>query len=154
MNTGRVYKIYNTADMNKIYVGSSKQTLTKRLAEHKSCAKLGRTSKIYNYIREKNYENFRIVLLEEMKYNDKSQLREREDFYINQLKPELNTNNAVLNLEKAKQAHKIAIGNYQKTEKGKKVNIEKRVRHQQKKKQLATLEKQGEEVQQVEQKTQ
>ena len=112
---GRVYKIYNTADPNKIYVGSTKETLTRRLQKHKANAKSGRTSRFCNYLRQHNYENFRIVLLEEVKYEHSSQLREREDRYIIDLHPELNMHNAILNHEKVKQCN----NRYNNSDKGK-----------------------------------
>lgn len=49
---GRVYKIYSTAAPEKIYIGSTYQTLEKRLYAHKAAFASGRDHKFYQFVRE------------------------------------------------------------------------------------------------------
>lgn len=95
IKTGFVYKCYHKDNPNLFYIGSTSQTLTKRLQQHRDQARKETCkSKWFKYMKEKNYDDFRIVLIEEMKHQHSSQLREREDYHIRQLKPQLNERNA------------------------------------------------------------
>ncbi len=66
------------------YIGSSCMPLRKRKWNHKSHAKSGRNSKVYQYIREIGLENFRIVQIEEHPCANKTELRMREQHFIEQ----------------------------------------------------------------------
>jgi group I intron endonuclease len=97
---GKIYKLIN--DLNdKIYIGSSTyQYLSTRLRCHKNSSKNEtgrRDSKLYKYIREKGIEHFQIELIEEYTCETKQQLCEREQYWIEQLKPELNMFRAIAN---------------------------------------------------------
>ena len=70
-----VYKISNT-DNDKLYIGSTKNDLTKRLCQHKCCCKIGK-SKLYQAMREIGTEKFNIELLVEC-----DELRKREQMFI------------------------------------------------------------------------
>ena len=80
MEISRVYKIVNNID-NLIYVGSTTLKLNKRMGRHNQAAKI-RTSKLYNHMRNKGFENFKIVLIKEYKDISKERLRRKENKYI------------------------------------------------------------------------
>jgi len=100
MENAKVYKITN--DINdKIYIGSStNQYLSTRMSNHRQLCKdlSGRRNTIlYNYMREIGIEHFCIELIEKNQCENKKQLREREQIYIDLLKPELNMFRAIEN---------------------------------------------------------
>lgn len=86
----KIYKIVN--DINgEIYIGSTANTLSKRMCCHKYYAtKLGKTSKIYSFIRELGVSHFRIVLIEAFQCSNRDELRRKEQQYIDELNPSLN----------------------------------------------------------------
>ncbi len=66
-----IYKITNTRD-NKIYIGQTKQSLSKRLSDHKNHAFNSKrpndiNCKLYQVMREEGINHFTIELLEEVK---------------------------------------------------------------------------------------
>jgi predicted GIY-YIG superfamily endonuclease len=88
---GLIYKI-TSKNSNKLYIGSTTQTLQKRLYEHR-----------HNYIRylkwntkyTSSYEilkcNFcKIELLEEIEFTDKRELLDLENYYVNNTKNVVN----------------------------------------------------------------
>lgn len=86
---GFIYKIVNTKTPD-FYIGSTIQELKNRFKTHKSNAKLGKTEKLYDFMRFHGLEFFSIELLEEFEVNSKSDLGIKEkEYYIN-LKPTLN----------------------------------------------------------------
>lgn len=99
---GRIYRIHHCSDPSVFYVGSTTLALIKRLQSHKYEARSHplRKSKWLEYLRSFNYEGFRIQLLEEVKFVLRQDLTIKEDTYIRQLKPCLNSFNAILNTEK------------------------------------------------------
>ena len=56
-----------------------------------------RNTTLYNYMREIGIEHFKIELIEKVKCENKNQLREREQYFIDELKPELNMFRAIEN---------------------------------------------------------
>ena len=83
---GKIYKILN--DMNdEVYVGSTTQSLSKRMAKHRSM--LGSKNKInyniYRQMRELGKEHFYIELIEEYPCDNVEQLRAREGAFIREL---------------------------------------------------------------------
>lgn len=100
MNNGKIYKLVNTEN-SKIYVGSSNyQYLSSRLNTHKQLCKdtSGRRGSIlYKTMREIGPEKFSIELIEVFSCENKIQLAEREQHWIEQLKPELNMFRAIKN---------------------------------------------------------
>lgn len=75
---GKIYKIIssNTED---IYIGSTTLALSKRLSKHKSCIKAGK------YISSKlviDHGNYRIILVEDCPCDNKEQLIQREQYYL------------------------------------------------------------------------
>lgn len=90
---GRIYKIVNDV-CDDIYIGSTTQPLSKRIAMHRSKAKEKPQRRIYQKFNEIGVEHFKIVLIEEYKCNNKEELVAREDYYIRLMKPDLNSRHA------------------------------------------------------------
>ena len=87
-SNGKVYKLINSVD-KKIYIGSTTQGLSKRLAEHKSKAK-SRPYNVYKHLNTIGWDKVRIILIETVNCFNKEQLNQREQYYIDRLKPSLN----------------------------------------------------------------
>jgi group I intron endonuclease len=100
MDNGKIYKLTNTEN-DKIYIGSSNyQYLSQRIDSHRQMCKdtTGRRdSKLYIHMREIGIEKFKIELIEKYVCETKQQLVEREQYWIEQLKPELNMFRAIAN---------------------------------------------------------
>ena len=81
---GKIYAIYNYFDPSLIYVGSTCQSLSKRLSKHRRevNSKKSQTIPLYIKMREFGKEHFYIELLEEYPCNNNEQLRAREGHYI------------------------------------------------------------------------
>ena len=82
-SNGKIYKIVCDTT-NKVYIGSTTLSLCKRLAQHKRDFNLykdgkKRFSSSYDLIEN---ENYKIVLLEHVKCNNREELLQRERFYI------------------------------------------------------------------------
>ena len=84
---GKVYAIYNYIDPSLVYVGSTCQSLSKRLSKHRRDvnSKKSQTIPLYIKMREIGKEHFYIELLEEYPCENKDQLRAREGYYIRDL---------------------------------------------------------------------
>ena len=83
----KIYKITFNGEMK--YVGSTVQPLKDRLSGHKTKACVTKTEgdKI-------GWDNVMILLIENYKCNNKEELTQREQYWINALRPSLNINNA------------------------------------------------------------
>ena len=82
---GRIYKVLNTID-DDIYVGSTCQSLSKRMALHRSDAKKNKqNTPFFMKMREHGVEHFYIELIEEFKCDTIEQLRQREGHYIREM---------------------------------------------------------------------
>jgi hypothetical protein len=82
-NKAKIYKIYSP-NTNKIYIGSTKKTLNKRLSVHKYNYNQYLKSK-FHYISSFKLIKFndcKIELLEEFIYNNKKEILEKERLYI------------------------------------------------------------------------
>ena len=90
MKTARIYKIINTKTVD-IYIGSTIQSLENRFKAHKSNAKLEKSGKLYDCMRENGIENFTIELLEEFEITSKEDIGIIEKKYYTNLNPALNT---------------------------------------------------------------
>ena len=80
---GRIYKI-TSINTDKIYIGSTTKSLTERLLKHEYNYKAFQNGKYhcvksYDILEKENYE---IQLLEEIEYETKNELREREGYHI------------------------------------------------------------------------
>jgi len=91
-SNGKIYKLVNSVD-DKVYIGSTCCTLSKRLYCHKQAA-LRILLPAYKHLNEIGWRFVRIVLIEDVTAFNKDQLLMREQHYIDTLKPELNKNAA------------------------------------------------------------
>ena len=86
---GKIYKILNTID-NEIYVGSTCELLSQRMARHRSDCKRRAHLPLYKAMIEYGKEYFYIELLEKHPCSDKEELVKKENEYIRSLKPSMN----------------------------------------------------------------
>lgn len=94
----RIYKIVNDID-DQIYVGSTRNPLFKRMACHRYAAKIMTDNrKLYVHMRNVGIKHFSIVLIEECEYEDRLQVRIKEDEYIKALGAGLNSSAAILDV--------------------------------------------------------
>ena len=88
----KVYKVCNSID-NELYVGSTCQSLSQRMGEHRRGARKTRSQhfRLYQKMNKLGVENFTIVLLEEMpECQNIEQLRKKEREKIEELNATLN----------------------------------------------------------------
>ena len=89
-NFGKIYKLVSNKS-DDIYVGSTCLPLQTRLWRHITQSK--RTiNKLYSEMSRLGLGGFKIELIEAYPCNDNVELLEREAYWINELKPSLNTN--------------------------------------------------------------
>jgi group I intron endonuclease len=83
---GRIYRILNYID-NEVYVGSTCQALSKRMAKHRE--EINNETKarkpLYIKMKEHGVEHFYIELIEEHPCENGEQLRKREGHYIREI---------------------------------------------------------------------
>ena len=92
---GKVYKLVCTLpEVHDIYVGATAYPkLSLRMSSHRSEAKATKWNfKLYRFIREHGIGNFEIELIENWPCTSKKELGVREQHWIDELKPALNTN--------------------------------------------------------------
>jgi hypothetical protein len=97
----RIYKIVIDEDE---YIGSTSQSLAKRFYTHKAKAIANKEqSKLYKKMREVGADSnhCRILLIELFPCTTKEELRSREDHWITERNPSLNTRGAIYHPEKA-----------------------------------------------------
>jgi len=83
MNTGRIYIIRSTCTTD-VYIGSTEETLRRRLQIHEASFRRHLNEK-YNYVTSFELicqDDYRIELLEEMQYDEDSELIAVEQQYI------------------------------------------------------------------------
>jgi group I intron endonuclease len=78
---GKIYVIRNHINA-LVYVGSTTQALSKRMAYHRSDYKRKTTSKFYQACNEIGIDEFHIELLEDCPCESREQLLRREGYYI------------------------------------------------------------------------
>lgn len=99
MTTIKVYKIVNNIN-DDIYIGSTKTELRKRFYRHKVDSnrvseKLKvKGNKLYSFARDVGWDCFRIILIEEVECKNKEEQLQKEQQYIDLLKPKFNKINA------------------------------------------------------------
>ena len=81
---GRIYKIWNTIN-DEIYVGSTCNSLSRRMVHHRSAAKLGKSYKVYLTMNELGIDYFQIELIEYFPCQSKEELNAREGHWIRQI---------------------------------------------------------------------
>jgi len=85
----KVYKIINDVD-ELIYIGSTSQKISHTMTDHRSCARTGKTGKLYNHMRDIGIEHFKILSIREYTDISKERLRYKEDKYIKKYNTVLN----------------------------------------------------------------
>ena len=100
-----VYKISHPNSLN-IYIGSTKTTIKKRFYSHKTHALYPDKYKslLYELMRNENREGFIVELLETCEHD---KLREREQFYMNELNPQLNKIKSLRTLDERREYEKL-----------------------------------------------
>ena len=83
-NKGKVYKILNSID-NEIYVGSTIETLARRMAKHRSKAKTKHNYQLYQHMNAHGAGNFYIELIELYPCSCLEELRAKEGEWIRQI---------------------------------------------------------------------
>jgi len=76
-NHSKIYKI--VCDSPYYYIDGTSNSLPKRLSKHKQDAMKYPDRKIYKYFNGINWENVKIILIEELKLNNIDELRREED---------------------------------------------------------------------------
>jgi group I intron endonuclease len=102
---GKIYRLVNDID-DDFYVGSTCESLSKRKAKHKGDAKRRVDSKMYKYLNQVGWGNVHIVLIEQHPCNNVEELRARERYWIDELKPSLNKAIPLRTIEEHKQQKK------------------------------------------------
>lgn len=82
---GKIYTIRCRSDDTLIYVGSTTQELSQRLAKHRSDCKKGRCCSLYNKIINSNWDDWYIELYEVCSSNSKEELGKKEGEVIRQI---------------------------------------------------------------------
>ena len=82
---GKIYTIRNYTDNSLIYVGSTTQTLSKRLVNHRSDCKTGKKYSLYSHIVDNDWSNWYIELYEYYPCNERAELEKREGEIIREI---------------------------------------------------------------------
>lgn len=89
----KIYKLWNTVN-DSFYVGSTTMPyLCNRISLHRQSSKDEsgrRSSPLYTTMRDTGRQNWKITLIEEFPCKSKEELQDREQHWINELKPNLN----------------------------------------------------------------
>jgi group I intron endonuclease len=109
---GYIYKIVNSVN-NMIYVGSTKQSINIRFNQHKANSKdLTKNAKIYLLMRKIGVDKFNIEVIEQIEFLDKKDLLNKEQYFIDNLKPELNMLNTYHNKQEYREENKEYFKKY------------------------------------------
>jgi len=105
---GKIYIIVSKIDRNIKYVGSTCDSLSKRLSKHKYGSKIDRHKgmKIYQYFNKYGWDNAEISLLELVNCKTKMELLKRERFWKDRENPSLNIINPYTTDEEKKEQKK------------------------------------------------
>lgn len=78
-----IYKI-TSSKITDFYIGSTIQELKNRFKTHKSDARLGKSKKLYDYMRQYGIENFIIEVVEEFEIDNKydKKIGEKRDLLL------------------------------------------------------------------------
>lgn len=128
---GRVYKIINCIN-DKVYVGSTKQLISRRMASHRRTVRERPRSYFHKEMLKLGPDNFKIILLEEVKTETEEGLRQREDYWIQKLntyKTGYNMKHAIFN----KEVRKASKAKYNNSEKCKETYKQYRLRKKEQK---------------------
>ena len=81
-NHAKIYKLVHLGEPQYYYWGSTCNTLTKRLSQHKTIAKKDTERKVYNVFNELGWNNIDIIFEKEFNVQNKEQLNREEYNYI------------------------------------------------------------------------
>lgn len=112
--TGKIYSLI--CDDGHYYIGSTISDLECRLSNHKYLSKKNKNRNVYKHINNIGWENVIIELVENYPCNTKTELNNREDYYIKEAKDNndefcLNINRALVLQEEKKENMKIYYEN-------------------------------------------
>jgi len=82
---GKIYTVRNYADNTLIYVGSTIQSLSRRLSKHRSDCRAGCGIALYSHIVDNDWTNWYIELYEYYPCNNKTELERREGQIIREI---------------------------------------------------------------------
>jgi hypothetical protein len=89
-SNGKIYKVFHVSNSNEIYVGSTaEKLLSRRMSHHKSQIDL--SDKLHCRMRETDWKDWRIELIESFSCKNKDELRMKEQYWINEIKPFYNS---------------------------------------------------------------
>lgn len=91
---GKIYIIRNNCN-NLVYIGSTTQTLSKRMVGHRSIVNCS-DNPLYVAMRELKVKNFYIELLENCSCSNQEELRKREGEFIRQYKSNIEGYNVII----------------------------------------------------------
>ena len=80
---GKIYKILNNID-DEIYIGSTSEPLSRRMARHRSLANTNPYNKWYKHMVDIGIDKFYIELVENYPCNNNDELRAKEGHVIRQ----------------------------------------------------------------------
>ncbi len=86
----KIYKLVNEED-NEVYVGATTKTLSTRFRQHKNDSKRYNKQHVYAHLNNVGWDKIQIVLLETYPCCNMDELKARERYWIEQLKPTLNS---------------------------------------------------------------
>ena len=92
----RIYYLTHP-NIPEIYIGSTRTSLSHRIGSHRASAKAGGTSLIYQTMRDSDPDQWDLILIEEVEVEELSQQKQIEQFWMDQIQPELNENSAYTN---------------------------------------------------------
>jgi group I intron endonuclease len=93
---GQIYLVTNTIN-NQKYIGATTSSVLKYIFTRiQKQVKTHPQKKLSQSIKQFGIENFKIEILEEMDIHHKSELKQRELFYIKQMKPVLNMQSVIV----------------------------------------------------------
>ena len=101
---GKIYKIISLDYPDKFYIGSTTKTLDQRWVMHQSDAKRPQKNRcfVYQTLNEMGIDKFAIELVEDYPCDSKSELHQRESYWIKSLQPALNSRNSWVSEEEKK----------------------------------------------------
>jgi hypothetical protein len=102
---GKIYKIFcDIEGEDDIYVGSTVRELEVRLDHHFIRARINTSTlhKFYSHMKRLGLEHFHIMMVEEYPCENDFVLRKREQYWMDELKPSLNTKRAFSSLDDLK----------------------------------------------------
>jgi hypothetical protein len=123
-HSSKIYKIVNINEPDKFYIGSTYDKLCKRFQQHITDSQNEKRKAYKTFwmveLRRIGKENFKIILVEDYKCENREQLHQRENYWITKLNSYYNTNKAFRTNNEIKQYTQEYMKEYRRTEKGKK----------------------------------